>query len=127
MYVHMTGTDGREQTLVAYPPEQPADPPGRYVMICLGLASGKAGAPAGSYLKTADVNAYDGRGWAEWTPVVADAMLWPDAATAWAFWQQTSTVRPTRDDGKPNRPLTAFTVMIQSLDAPEPDLPRMIP
>jgi hypothetical protein len=31
------------------------------------------------------------------------------------FWRQRSTSCPTRPDGKPNRPLTAFTVSIEEL------------
>lgn len=33
------------------------------------------------------------------------------------FWATQSTTRPVRADGKPNRPLTAYTVEIVTLDS----------
>ena len=39
-----------------------------------------------------------------------------DAGTALAWWKAVSPNMPTRPDGKPNRPLTAFSVVIE--DAP---------
>jgi hypothetical protein len=40
------------------------------------------------------------------------AMGFVDAAQAMALWKQSSTRWPTRPDGQPNRPLTAFTVEV---------------
>lgn len=37
------------------------------------------------------------------------------AAEATATWMQVSKAHPTRPDGKPNRPLTAFSVEISNL------------
>lgn len=46
------------------------------------------------------------------SPEKARARRFRDAADAWRLWGQTSKRRPLRADGKPNRPLTAFTIEI---------------
>ena len=38
-----------------------------------------------------------------------------DFESAYAFYTQTSKCRPIRPDGKPNKPLTVFTVAIQPI------------
>jgi hypothetical protein len=43
------------------------------------------------------------------------AKMYADAKEATAEWRAVSHVRPVRPDGKPNRPLTAFTVEIRPL------------
>ncbi len=45
----------------------------------------------------------------------ADALRFPTQAEAWDCYQQVSTRIPMRFDGRPNRPLTAFTVHIRPL------------
>ena len=67
------------------------------------------------YLKTYDVEAHGGRGDATFTDDPNDALCFPNAAEALKAWQTRSVTRPDRPDGKPNRPLTAFTVEIMSL------------
>jgi hypothetical protein len=54
----------------------------------------------------------DGRGHCELTAEIAEAMIFPTAAEAMRFWQQQSAAVPLRPDGKPNRPLSAYTVEI---------------
>jgi hypothetical protein len=71
---------------------------------------------AGSY----DPDAHDGLGLAEWTTDPMEAMRFSDQAAALARWKQTSTVRPLREDGKPNRPLTAVTVSVFRMMIIEP-------
>ena len=44
------------------------------------------------------------------------AMAFQCATDAWAFWHQQSRRTPLRPDGKPNRPLTAYTVDIRDLE-----------
>jgi len=46
----------------------------------------------------------------------ARALRFTDGASAMAFWRQPSARTPKRPDGKPNCPLTKFTVMVM----PEP-------
>jgi hypothetical protein len=81
-------------------------------MVCVG---GPPGAPIGQYLLSYDPEAFKGRGWAEWTADLTKARQFEDYAAALAYWRQVSRTRPTRPDGAPNRPLTAFTVTVEPL------------
>lgn len=54
-----------------------------------------------------------GRVWSCAKP--SEAIHFATFPEATEFWRQVSFVRPLRDDGKPNRPLTAFTVSIEVL------------
>lgn len=65
-----------------------------------------------TWIKSADVEAFDGRGDATLTTDLHEALQFPDAGAALDFWKAQSQIRPLRDDGLPNRPLTAFTVEI---------------
>ena len=44
----------------------------------------------------------------------ANARRFPSMAEAFEAWNTVSTMRPTRPDGEPNKPLTALTVEIES-------------
>jgi hypothetical protein len=66
--------------------------------------------PEPMYLKGYDVNSHGGIGSADLTPDPDRALTWPDVATVLAVWKMQSTARPTRLDGQPNRPLTAYTI-----------------
>lgn len=46
---------------------------------------------------------------------LAKAMRFPDAAAALKAWQSCSTVVPTRLDGRPNKPLTAYSMTIEEV------------
>lgn len=85
-------------------------------IICIGpagtLIAGRQDAPAGQYLSSYDPEAHGGCGFATWTPDPAAAMTFEDASAAFEFSQQVPRCRPVRPDGKPNRPLTAFTIAI---------------
>lgn len=70
----------------------------------------------GQYLQHYDPDAYQGGGWAEWTTEPSLAIRFRTRTEAFTYWRQTSTIRPRRDDGKDNRPLTAFTISIEQLD-----------
>jgi hypothetical protein len=69
----------------------------------------------GSYVKTYDPDAFNGQGDMTATHDSKEAKRFPDAKAAMEFYRQVSTVRPVRGDGKPNRPLTAFTVSFKSV------------
>lgn len=73
--------------------------------------------PRGAWLASYDPDAHDGQGLATWTTDQAEAMRFESAAAAFACWRSTSTVRPIRDDGRPNRPLTSASIMVSRLDA----------
>lgn len=62
-----------------------------------------------------DVNAMDGFGFARLGDR-PDAHVFASAIDAMAAWREQSTVRPIRWDGQPNRPLTAYTVMVLEVD-----------
>lgn len=71
----------------------------------LGLPTGTV-----AYLRAFDVDAYDGLGEAEITLALHQALRWRTPREALDAWQKQSTVRPYRGDGKPNKPLSAYTV-----------------
>lgn len=99
-------------------PVMSTDTDTRYVLRCWGVATqGKEDAHEldGLYLQDYDLDAFDGRGTATWTPYPTRALTWPSAADAMKAWRTVSTTRPVREDGQPNRPLTAFHVEITSL------------
>lgn len=65
------------------------------------------------YLKSYDPEAGDGRGAAVFTDLISEAMSFPSADAGWELWRSSPASRPLRPDGRPNRPLTAFTIEIQ--------------
>jgi hypothetical protein len=66
----------------------------------------------GGYVKRYDPEAFDGRGDVEATMHAHEALKFKSTADAMAFWHQHSKTRPLREDGQPNRPLTAFTIEV---------------
>lgn len=81
-----------------------------------GLADGRPKFN-GQYLVSFDPEALGGMGSFIWSPDIEQAKRFPTAAEAFEMWTAVPACRPTRPDGKPNKPLTAFTVTIE--DAPE--------
>lgn len=91
-----------------------------YVMRCTALAGKHVGpgaglAPVGQYLQAYNHDAHQGRGEADWTRDPAAALNFPDPGAAQAAWSGQSTLVPLRPDGKPNRPLTAYTIEVLPL------------
>lgn len=82
-----------------------------YIRI-VNLASGQPTTLSGQYVVSLDQNAQDGFGLLETTHWRGKAKAFDTYAEAFDYWQQQSTVRPRRDDNRPNRPLTAYTVEI---------------
>lgn len=76
----------------------------------VGVASGAE--PPGQYIKAFDPEAYEGRGSADGTFDKREALTFATTDEALNFWRQQSKTRPFREDGKPNRPLTAFSIEI---------------
>jgi hypothetical protein len=92
-----------------------------FVMRCLAL-TGQArhpssGTPAGQYLKSYNPEAHEGRGFAEWTRELDEALKFETPGDAWMLWRFVPNVRPIRLDGKLNMPLAAFTIEIIREDA----------
>jgi hypothetical protein len=88
------------------------------LIICAGNAMGpmNINPRAPEYLKSYDPDGRRGFGDIAWTFSKDKAKRFPDMSAAWAEWKRTSTVRPTRDDGRPNRPLTAYHVTFATVE-----------
>jgi hypothetical protein len=92
-----------------------------YVIVFVELAGqvidgrmmGKTRPQPGTCLASFDPDAHGGAGIATWTTDRTQAMTFPTPQAAFAYWGTESTVVPLRADGQPNRPLTAFTVMVE--------------
>jgi len=81
-----------------------------YVIRLIGLADGRPTDFDGEYLTKFDPDFRNGLGRVWTTPDQNKAKLFGDLGQVIEFWKITSRVRPMREDGKPNRPLTAFTI-----------------
>jgi hypothetical protein len=79
-----------------------------------GLASGNPCSVAGEYVRDFSVHGPGQRGVVTTTNDPARAKLFADAGAAFKYWKQTHGTRPY--DGKPNRPLTAYTVLFLPAD-----------
>lgn len=69
-----------------------------------------------TWIEDYDVDGMDGVGWAVLTKDPLKAKVFDSVAEAMNEYLKTSTVKPIRYDGKPNRPLTAYTVLIEPID-----------
>jgi hypothetical protein len=91
-----------------------------WVMKCVERLGGAynvdGGDMSGLLLATYDPEYRGGRGMALWTEDVDKAMKFPDAPSAWALWRQQSVLMPLREDGYPNRPLTAYSVEVLRIE-----------
>lgn len=83
------------------------------IIRIVAAATGEAGDLDGLFLREYDPDAHDGRGVITGTRQREHALQFADPGAALACWRQTSKVRPLRPDGRPNRPLTAYTVEVQ--------------
>jgi len=69
------------------------------------------------YLQKYDTSNPDEHGYGRLsvTPDIRMAMKFVDLIEATTFWKQQSTSVPYRPDGKPNRPLTSFTITFETV------------
>lgn len=79
-----------------------ADPLGSHTIYALGCG----------YLKAFDHEAHDGRGEAIFTARIDEALRF-NSGNAFVCWTLIPKCRPLRPDGRPNKPLTAFTINIE--------------
>jgi hypothetical protein len=86
------------------------------VIRCGMLLPGQPESLLGAYLTAYDQEADDGLGTSAWGHDKVQALVFPSFIAAHAAWSSASETRPLRDDGKPNRPLTQFSVTFE--DAP---------
>lgn len=80
------------------------------IIRIIGSAWGEPTPLDGTWLKSYDPEANGGRGEVIGTKKEHEAMRFADFEAAMACWRQVSHTLPTRPDGKPNRPLTAFHI-----------------
>lgn len=80
-----------------------------YVMKAYGTDS-MGNTADGVYVMSYDLEAFGGRGEVSFTTDKQSAMQFKDATEAFNVWRSQSKTRPTRPDGRPNRPLTALTI-----------------
>ena len=83
---------------------------GRYRLWIVEDAAGLDTMHRGCWLQACDVDARGGLGSMQFTTDIREAMVFPSFEEAMEYWRRPSTVRPLRPDGRPNRPLTAYTV-----------------
>src|SRR5262245_38683855 len=69
----------------------------------------------GDYLEWSDPDAKGGLGDDRWTPDLAKAKRFASQEAAWECWRAQGKKIPRRPDGKPNRPMTAYSVTIQEI------------
>jgi hypothetical protein len=81
----------------------------------LAIAATKNQIRKAEYLMWADVEAFNGRGDAVFTSKLKKARRFANFEEAFEFWRKQSVRRPLREDGLPNRPLTAFNVTIEKV------------
>lgn len=72
------------------------------------MLTGENGEPI--YLKSYDPDGNNGHGDIEITFDPLEAKLFDTSSEAMDEWMKVSTVLPVRPDGKPNRPLSAYTI-----------------
>ena len=86
-----------------------------YGIRCMGWADGRQCEAEGQWLEWYDPEAFNGRGDCIWTNDASRAIRFVHKLDAFATWRQIPINRATREDGKLNRPLTAFTVAVEPL------------
>jgi len=82
-------------------------------MLILILEHAGSGEQINEYLKSYDPEAHFGQGSATFTKNKLEALKFQSAAEALALWNAQSETQPMRPDGRPNKPLTAFTISIE--------------
>jgi hypothetical protein len=84
-----------------------------YVLRVIARADGMPDSNVGRFVRGFDPDYLQGRGLLVTTEHRHRAHRFDTNAAAFTFWQQESRVQPIRADGKPNRPLTAYTMSIE--------------
>lgn len=65
------------------------------------------------YLASYDPNGNDGLGAFGFTPFAHQALVFASAAAAIELYNKQSDILPIRPDGRPNKPLTAFNLILE--------------
>jgi hypothetical protein len=85
-------------------------------MVSMGTMSGHDTRSIGQYLLKFDPDAFGGRGLVDWTPDKARAIRFASMEEAAVCWRRQSARVPLRDDGRPNRPLTAYSITFEIVE-----------
>ena len=81
-------------------------------LVLVSLADGTTeGLPVGCYLAAYDPEGNEGYGLASWTSDPDRALTFATGAEATACYRAVPQNRPLRADGRPNQPLTMFSVI----------------
>jgi hypothetical protein len=72
-------------------------------------------AVVGKYLRSYDPEAHGGAGHVEVTAELEHAQRFPSLLEAMELWKAVPANNPVRLDGKPNRPLSAYSVEIMEV------------
>jgi len=103
------GLFGRPAVVV--PPESAVGP---FVMVNMGDADGlDRSGMRGGFLKSFDPEAHNGRGVVSWTRNLDEARLFETQTQVWSLWHTVPRNLAIRPDGRPNKPLTAWHIMVQ--------------
>lgn len=95
-----------------------------FAIKIIGVAGLAPGAPKiepsdNFYVMAYDADAHQGRGEVQTTDDITKALHFPTQTEAWAAWKRQSRLQPLRSDGRPNRPLTAFTITLVEVPTKE--------
>ena len=90
--------------------------PKQFTIMAVIFANGLPHPFAGWYVKSFDFDAYGGQGDGVFTKDRDEAIKFDSWDAAFMFWRTQSKVKPLREDGKPNKPLTSTTVEITAED-----------
>jgi hypothetical protein len=86
------------------------------VVRVLGMANGLSIGPQdGWFIKHVDIQAIPDIHWLQLTPNLNLAKEWPSAGEVFELYREVLKKDPVRIDGKPNRPLTAFNIVIEEI------------
>lgn len=87
-----------------------------YAIQAVAFANGSDCPHTGQWLRSFDHDAFGGQGYGSFTVRPHEAMQFESLAEAFSFWDKPSTVKPLREDGQPNKPMTALTIAIERLE-----------
>ena len=83
-----------------------------YAILLIGLVNGQATREGGRYVRTYDPSGNRGQGSFTTTEDTVDALQFGTETEAFEKWREPYGLRA---DGRPNRPLTAFTMTIEEV------------
>ena len=95
------------------------NPPGKSALAdeataaALSIAAITDSIQKGDYLEWADPDANNGDGAERWTADIDKAKKFKTFTAAVECWRAQSTVQPLRLDGRPNRPMTMWSITVE--------------